>query len=683
MNKKFVLYGVVVTLLLCVGMSYAYFSGTVGGNKKDITISSRDIRILFTDNNELSSSEIIPGWKETKTFSVKNESDEVFNYNIIFKDLINTFVTEGYLQYKITSSNGYNMTEYSDIPKSSTPEDIILAYDIDINPKDIHEYTIEFIYKDSPEDQSIDMGKEFNGTLYITEGTINPNIKYKVTLEMENGTITSLNPQETIKNGTLTYTYKLDKGYRLKDNEIVCDEGAVGSIEGEKVTISKITSSQTCRITTVKINYNLTMNITGGNIKPSNVMVAHGDSKEFTITASEGYTLNNPTITCTGGASHTLNGSTLIISNVKETQTCSVVLKEEIKTLVHQILADHPTRPGARPNLNSGIYQDENIGTLYTVNGNWTEGGKTVYYFSGNALDNWLYFAGLYWRIIRINEDSSVRLLYVGPDKDTTVGYINETTSVYNREDTNPNYVGYMYGIDGSLENNRTNTLDSTIKDVIDAWYNSKIKPSYNGYVSKTAIYCNDRANENYSTSNIFNYAASKRLVNASNPSYRCGNDINGNLYSGINGADIADKFTVSALTGNGKLTNPVALMTADEVVFAGGKYNNDALTYYYYNAAGGSVTGDKKWWTMSPSGYSYSNIVGDYKNHAHIYILSGSSGSGRLSSGVNISRATFSLTIRPVLSLKSCVDWKSGDGTSGNPYTVDSLDSACSSAEN
>ena len=74
MNKKFVVYGIVMTLLLCVGMSYAYFTGVISGEGKEIRVSAKELRILFTDDNELASSEIIPGWKESKTFSVKNES---------------------------------------------------------------------------------------------------------------------------------------------------------------------------------------------------------------------------------------------------------------------------------------------------------------------------------------------------------------------------------------------------------------------------------------------------------------------------------------------------------------------------------------------------------------------------------------------------------------------------------
>jgi len=746
MNKKFVVYGIVMTLLLCVGMSYAYFTGMISGEGKEIRVSAKELRILFTDDMELASSEIIPGWKETKTFSVKNESGNTFNYNIVINDLVNTFVTEGYLQYKITSTNGYNMTEYKDIPKSNTPEDIILAYDIDIPAGVTQEYTIEFVYHDSLEDQSDDMGKIFSGTLGIIEGTINPNVKYKVTLELENATITSLNPQETLKNGSVEFNINLNEGYTLDNSVVVCDGNAEGSIEGNVIKIDKVVRDQTCRITTEKINYNLTMNITGGSLKPANVMVAHGDSKEFTITASTGYTLDNPTITCTGGASHTLNGSTLTISNVKSNQTCSVVLKEEIKvTLIvnngsggasktistpgenlvftgitpntgytfdnnnvkctggashtlngstltisnitsnqtctieslpttifkNKVLSDHPTRPGARPNLNSDMFVDSNTKTLYTASGSQTENGNTVYYFAGNATDNWVYFAGIYWRIIRINEDGSVRLLYVGSDKNTTSAYIKNIS--YSSSNDETRFIGYMYGSStGSIENDRKNTLSSPVKQAVDSWYDENIKNNYNDFISKTAIYCNDRTNINYSTTEKFNYAARTRLIDAQAPSYKCGNDINGNLYSGTNGADIADKFTASTSTGNGKLTNPAALMTADEVVFAGGKYHTEPKAYYSMNANNANVTGSKQWWTMTPSSY---NPTINTNRGSYIFLVGDN---GRLNNFILV----FAYGVRPVLSLKSCVKWQNGDGTSDNPYKV-SIDSTCEKLEN
>ena len=53
-------------------------------------------------------------------------------------------------------------------------------------------------------------------------------------------------------------------------------------------------------------------------------------------------------------------------------------------------------------------------------------------------------------------------------------------------------YAGYMYGTSGSLDNNRTNKNNSTIKTYIDNWYSNNLS-SYTKYISTEAVYCNDR----------------------------------------------------------------------------------------------------------------------------------------------------------------------------------------------
>lgn len=69
-------------------------------------------------------------------------------------------------------------------------------------------------------------------------------------------------------------------------------------------------------------------------------------------------------------------------------------------------------------------------------------------------------------RIIRTNKDGSVRLLYARTSHDTTEGYIG--TSAFNSTRNKSRYVGYMYGENTSLADNRTNTTDSEINGVID-----------------------------------------------------------------------------------------------------------------------------------------------------------------------------------------------------------------------
>ena len=316
------------------------------------------------------------------------------------------------------------------------------------------------------------------------------------------------------------------------------------------------------------------------------------------------------------------------------------------KTLYNQLLADKTTRPGARTDFSSVLTTD-NIKTLYTS----TENSKTVYYFAGNATDNWVKFGknasnqDLYWRIIRTNSDGGVRLLYHGTSTTATDAYIGK--SAFNSSRDNIAYVSYMYGNLGSVANARENTTNSTIKTIIDKWYKDNLNTNYGKYLSTTAVYCNDR-----STSDNTNFGAYTRLITNKTPSYDC--------------TATEDKFTVDNSTGNGKLTYPIALMTADEISYAGGLYGTNAPTWYYYNSANGSSTGSTYWWLLSPD-YCIGSGAG-------VFVVNGSSYPGYLGSyGVNGASG-----VRPVISLKSCIKYSTGNGSANNPYTILETSSGC-----
>ena len=496
MQKKQTILVVASLLVVVLSVTLAYFTAQIIGKGKNVTINSADLKIIFTDSDgSISGTNIEPGkWNVTKTFTIENKSNETYKYNIVIQDLVNTFVTNGYLQYKITSTNGgYNMTEFKDVPKSETATDTILAYSVSISVGVTQSYTVEFKYaNDESVDQSNDMGKKLSGTLFITEGTEDPN-----------------------------------------------------------------------------------------------------------------------------------------------------------KTLYNQLLVDKSTKL-TRTDF-SKVLTDNNTNTLYTG----VEDSKTVYYFAGNATDNWVKFGknasnqDLYWRIIRTNSDGSVRLLYHGTSTTTTDAYIG--TSAFNSSYDNIAYVSYMYGSLGSISSARENTNNSTIKTTIDNWYISNLEAKgYTKYLSTTAVYCNDRS----ISSDSINFGAFTRLGTNKTPSYDC--------------TATEDKFTVDSSTGNGKLTYPIALMTADEVSFAGGLYGANTPTWYYYNSVNGSSTGSKFWWLLSPLDSSTSG--------SSMFIVRGSSNPGRL----NYNYVYSNNGVRPALSLKSCVKYSSGDGSANEPYTIKETETGC-----
>ena len=177
MKKKELIIILGSLLVVVLSVTLAYFTTEIFGTGKDISLDSANLKITFASGGgNISSTNIEPGWSSgASTFTVKNESNDTYKYNIIIKDLVNTFVTKGFLLYKITSTDGgYNMSDFVDVPKSTSATDTILAYSVEIAKGVTHTYTVEFKYLTSEEDQSDDMGRILSGTLYIEKGTDKP-----------------------------------------------------------------------------------------------------------------------------------------------------------------------------------------------------------------------------------------------------------------------------------------------------------------------------------------------------------------------------------------------------------------------------------------------------------------------------------------------------------------------------
>ena len=496
MNKKSITILVVCLIVSVMSVSLAFFSAGIIGNGKNVSVNAKELTINFDNNNEIASGIIEPGWSSTNTFSVENKSKTTFTYDIVLKNYKNTTKTNGYLVYKITSTNGYNMTEYKDMPKDGeNTYDLVIARGITIEPGSSNKqsYTLEIKYLDSTEDQSIDMGSTVTGSLYIVESTTNENNPYT--------------------KGTL--------GYQIMEDN----------------------------------------------------------------------------------------------SNIKTRTDFSTT------------------------------YTDVNIGTMYKAK----EENTDVYYFAGDARNNWVKFGGYYWRIIRTNSDGSIRLLYHGTSPETQNAYIGDSEIAFNENYNDSMYVGYKYGTSGSLENNRSNTNDSTIKKTIDAWYKDNLV-NYTKYLSTSAVYCNDRelGSGTYSaTGDKFYYVGYTRLGANKNPSYNCTNEY--------------DAFSVN--NTKAQLTYPIALMTADEISYAGGVWTKNAATWYYLNSKSNASikNGQNEWWLLSAASW-------DTDKSSVVFKVS-STQDRKANFGAQ--SVQYKLHVRPVISLKKDLIYKSGDGSATNPYEI------------
>ena len=571
MQKKQTILVVASLLVVVLSVTLAYFTAQIIGEGKNISVTSADLKIVFTDTDgNIEGNNITPGWSNSKTFTVKNESNGTYKYDIIIKDLVNTFKTYKYLQYKITSTDGgYNMTDYSYLPKSSTKEDVALAYEVSIDKGKTHTYTIEIKYvNDEYVDQSIDMNKNLSGTIYIREFT-KPIMKLTDKLMADNPTI------------------------------------------GTRTTFTAFTETNTKRL------YKATEQI--GTNESKDVYYFAGDAKNNWVKFGK-----------TTESSCTYKGKEVIYVN-RTNQTIKTPQNETECT-------------------STNICDAGENGYAVGLTESECSGMGSTKWITEKATWNVTSTKDIYWRIIRTNADGSIKLLYAGTSPDTDKAYVG--ASAFNTTYNDPMYVGYKYGTTGSLENNRLNTNDSTIKTYVDNWYKNNLT-AYTKYLSNDAVYCNDRnlaSGSTYSTTKPFNYASYERIYTSiyltNQPTYNCTN--------------VSDAFSVNNTSA--KLDYPVGLMTIDELNYAGGEFNTSLTApyaWYYTNAKGESSYSDLEFWSLSPFEW--------YRSRLDEWKVLGSSDPGRLN-GFGVSSMG---AVRPLVSLSSCNLISRGNGGPENPYEI------------
>ena len=273
-------------------------------------------------------------------------------------------------------------------------------------------------------------------------------------------------------------------------------------------------------------------------------------------------------------------------------------LKSEI--MKNTVITADPTLTNSSNNTKdeSGLYKSTDTNT-----------GEATYYFRGNVENNYVSFAGFTWRIVRINEDRTIRIVMQDG--------INDNANIrFNlNNDDNHNYT-YMY------------YTNSNAKTTLESWYQTNIgsKADLAKNVASGAYYC-EQAKVKYSDSWTSGNATMITYISYT-PDFKCSSDGN----------------------GKGVVSSSVGLLTYDEVVYAGGYYAQNNSSYYLNNPA-------IYWCTMSPVGFSGSTSgIWYIDNNGHISLYN----------------ATGSIKLRAVLNLKADIQISDGDGTKENPFVVE-----------
>jgi len=227
---------------------------------------------------------------------------------------------------------------------------------------------------------------------------------------------------------------------------------------------------------------------------------------------------------------------------------------------------------------------------------------------------------------------------YFIPTTSSFVSFVSEIdTPVVENGVTSSALVNVKYF--GYLEQNSPNTSSSTIKNIIDTWYiNNLLKQNDEGiqwseYLADN-YFCDEKSwSSDFASSGgvTLTFKAYERINNFK-PSFVCASD--------------RDMYNVK----NGELSYPIGLLTADEVMFAGGNSKSNT-SYWLYTGS--------SYWTMTTN----SLLLVAPLWHFEV------SGDGTL--GTNAVSYSGGNGVRPVINLSKDVLFAGGSGTAGDPYKV------------
>jgi len=614
------LVGIFLILLTLLGITYAYYLTRIEGNTNEESISIRTakLELVYGDGNgDLEFIGIMPGEDmEAKTFTVTNNGNsKVDDYAVSIEEITNTLSRTEDLTYTLTCVQKNAEGTVSGTCKGASGEypqinTMIVTNSVEVGY--VHEYTLKVSYINLPSiDQSEDMGSTILGKVQIygltdtvdLTGTVsNATEKHYVQINSETKTSKIINGTYTllgIKPGTHSLKVINSETGDITEQIIVINKGAIASIgttvieieENATQTVPLITITNESRLVTVNID------LEDSSFEPNTTITNYNPFGEGTL------------------AYNILNNA----YNTTETQE---------KTNGYAIYRRTPTTKPAEEVSNADeaslSVTEDDLGHSY--------------YFRGNVKNNYVSFAEKCWRIVRIEGDGSIRLILEDSSEmcSTTMDgnwTIGNTNVAYTFNTTSNKVIYENDWLDTELSNwyEYISQYEKNLKKVSQCFNdipydrNGNLITDMNKHVSDSF----NSGDEIYEY-NIY-YDSYNRLQreNINNPTLKCATYEDGT------------KSTIES--------SYIYPLSADEVIFAGGKIDVNQGNYYLkgnnYNY----------WWTISPSLIADGNTGPiTYCVHSQGELITNDDGHAR-----------------PVITLDKTSIWSKGNGTPGNAYEI------------
>ena len=664
-QNKIVLMIVTLGLILAsAGLTYAFFT-SFSSSESASTIAAKggNMSIKYASGNgNIVVENIYPreaAWVN-KSFTVTgNNTTDLDMYYSISLVIDNADISINPITYTLngvnTSNNG------SIIPSITTPEHFLNnTTELGVGKFNkgnnlTHSYVLKIYFKDDGTNQNY--GQEMNFSAHLIINNVNDSGEASYTGSGRN----ILTSQHT--SSPLTKTFNVDSG-----NIAVPYDYDIYLINNSNSNYSSNDFTYTLKGTD-KSSSGTVANITNQALSHDSSSVKLGSGTFTKKNATHTYSLSISGVSITNTS---LNYSPISLSTgIKIVAGQLMVVKKN--TLSDTIMAS-TSGSGSPKTVPGKVSATTNEG----INKTQDDYG-TSYYYRGSADNNYVQFANMCWRIVRVTGNGAIKLVLQNNNSTDCTASSNQEQFLKLKSESTPtkirkefagsaDTVALMYKSGGiiksplayndsfTLLSNKINSDDTiaigepagigesnyseifkntTKGDVLkklESWYEEKLS-NYTDYL-EDVIWCNDKS---YNTSTK-NFGAYTRF-NSFAPSLVCPNDsLGGNL----------SKYTVSDTTkGNGALTYKIGLLTADELMFAGASSSSNTSFYLYVNS-------NDEWWTLSPSRYS-GDYYGTFTYADRLFAQD---------------LAYPTAYLRPAIAIKSTAI-VGGTGTKTNPYVI------------
>ena len=729
--------GITVVLLALLGITYAYYLTRIQGNTNtnSISITTADLSLVYRDGTtEILTSDtlLIPGeFEGTKDFTVTNNGNSSVTYGVILEDMINPLTRPQDMKMTLSCSSDKEDSGCSGLDEMSLPSTNEFLVENIIEVGETHTYELKLRYIEAGEDQSIDMGKTISGKLNIIDSHDTVDMTGTVA-SYEEGDYVQVNSEPKISYITKDGKYKVvglkpehhtiavyNKDGNLKgDKEFTIKSGTTESISENEITITKDTRTITMNVTAINNDKTITTGSAtlnkynpfksgtlayeilnnANNVTEDEKTLGYAEFVEKTyfkvaeeipvykgdasLDISSWYLFDSYSDADAAINEGLIWGDTLTaISSCNEDSIGKYLISTEDYSIKGPILS---CDSDAKPVIYD--YIDKYESSLSLENDDY---GNT-YYFRGNVMNNYLSFAGMCWRIVRIAGDNSIKLTLEDQDEVCSesidgnwgVPHLHTGNTYYTRNyGYSKTYVNNSSGSTSSDPKYVFNYLqptDTVDRSMVKFFYDFQIN-NLNGYLNKlkSGDWC--IADESYSSEKLADTLLSQN-ININDLRYSdtvfyfdsyvrlAGNDTNG--YKPMlkcTGTNLAEfqKVDYNSETVIENADMYVGALTADEVVYAGAKvgalnkyfylmnesFRNDTFDYYYF-------------YTMSPGKFGKNGFT----ETDFILTLNGSGGFNNFPVHGDGSSVTF----RPTINLKPETQFFSGNGSLSNPYVIE-----------